>query len=543
MYKPATLIIVLLFANIAYAHMLLPVPGNANMVAASYIEQYKDLAVLEMQRTGIPASIKLAQGMFESNFGQSNLALKGNNHFGIKCKSDWTGETIYYTDDSLDECFRKYPNVYDSYKDHSDFLMSRERYAFLFALPPGDYEGWAAGLKKAGYATNEQYTEKIINIIKTYALYQYDNTPAHPVVYADNICINGKGEWVVLEPPFTQNEDLGAILPVAPMHSAGGFIDFAPAKDLKTIDNLLAQSVTLRPKGMELKCLKGAPAISVQAERIQSGFKPLFKGNLQNSGSNKAQIPTVEIKGTGRQLNPFFNPNLYASVQKPQAPATAFVPPATANQAPSPAAEQTVAAAQPLKATPPPATGKAPDKDNGVAVSASTALYNAKPETSQRATASANKEKTDATPRKTKITYKPDMSNENMMLPKQKTYNINATPAVSYAYEVLPSQIAQTYRLTTQEVLQFNDMESNAFIPPQTHIFLQAKKDKTDKGDKYHAAAENETMWHIAQLYGISLQALYARNNMAAGRQPKPGEKINLRSNGLQLPKLIGKKQ
>ncbi|OWY23229.1 LysM peptidoglycan-binding domain-containing protein [Sphingobacteriales bacterium UPWRP_1] len=543
MYKPATLLIALLFANFAHAGMLLPEPGNANIVAASYIEQYKDLAVLEMQRTGIPASIKLAQGMFESNFGQSDLAMKGNNHFGIKCKSDWMGETIYYTDDSLDECFRKYPNVYDSYKDHSDFLMSRERYAFLFALPPGDYEGWADGLKKAGYATNEQYTQKIINIIKTYALYQYDNTPANPVVYADNICLNGKGEWVVLEPPFTQNEDLGAILPAVPMQNAGGFMDFTPAKDLKTIDNLLTQSVNLRPKDMELKCLKGAPAISVQAERIQPGFKPLFKGNLQNSSSNKAKIPTVEIKGTGRQLNPFFNPNLYTSGQKPQTPATAFVPPASANRA-QPSASQTVAAAQPVKETPPQPAGKTSGNYNGAAAAVPTiAFYNTKPETSQRATASANKEKADAMPRKTKITYKPDMSNENMMLPKQKTYNINATPAVSYVYEVLPSQIAQTYRLTTQEVLQFNDMKSNVFIPAQTHIFLQAKKNKTDKGEKYHTVAENETMWHIAQLYGISLQALYARNNLADGKQPKPGEKINLRSNGLQLPKLIGKKQ
>jgi flagellum-specific peptidoglycan hydrolase FlgJ len=119
-----------------------------------YINTYKDLAISEMLRSGVPASITLAQGILETAGGQSDLAALAYNHFGIKCKSEWTGETMTHDDDAKNECFRKYPSVEESYKDHSDFLRSRPCYAFLFKLDPTDYEGWAKGLKKAGYATN-----------------------------------------------------------------------------------------------------------------------------------------------------------------------------------------------------------------------------------------------------------------------------------------------------------------------------------------------------------------------------------------------------
>jgi flagellum-specific peptidoglycan hydrolase FlgJ len=123
-------------------------------VIRSYIETYRDIAIAEMQRTGVPASIKLAQGIHETTAGTSDLVRKSNNHFGIKCKSNWTGESVSHTDDAPHECFRKYDEPSQSYKDHSDFLKRSSRYASLFNLDPLDYEGWAYGLKKAGYATN-----------------------------------------------------------------------------------------------------------------------------------------------------------------------------------------------------------------------------------------------------------------------------------------------------------------------------------------------------------------------------------------------------
>ena len=155
--------------------------AQERMTAAQYIAGFKDIAMSEMRRTGIPASIKLAQGLLEAEMGNSNLVRRSNNHFGIKCKADWLGESVSHDDDERGECFRKYDNPEDSYRDHSEFLRSRERYASLFKLRPDDYKGWAYGLKKAGYATNPRYPQMLIYNIEKYNLQQYDevvlNTP------------------------------------------------------------------------------------------------------------------------------------------------------------------------------------------------------------------------------------------------------------------------------------------------------------------------------------------------------------------------------
>jgi len=139
----------------------------------AYVNQYKDLAMSEMRRTGVPASITLAQGILESQSGQSELALKSNNHFGIKCKTEWTGEKTYHDDDLRQECFRVYPSVEDSFKDHSDFLKYREYYTALFKLNPTNDKGWAYGLKKAGYATEKDYPTRLLKLINDYDLHQY----------------------------------------------------------------------------------------------------------------------------------------------------------------------------------------------------------------------------------------------------------------------------------------------------------------------------------------------------------------------------------
>ncbi len=144
------------------------------MTVDQYIEKYSSLAVDEMYRSKIPASITLAQGILESGNGNSRLATEANNHFGIKCKASWTGKTMYEDDDAPQECFRKYDAAIDSYRDHSDFLMKNSRYAFLFDLEQTDYKAWAHGLKKAGYATNPQYAELLITFIERHKLHKYD---------------------------------------------------------------------------------------------------------------------------------------------------------------------------------------------------------------------------------------------------------------------------------------------------------------------------------------------------------------------------------
>ena len=145
-----------------------------NSTYQQYIDQYKDVAIEQMKKHRIPASITLAQGLFESGAGRSELARKGNNHFGIKCHG-WKGRTVHHDDDARNECFRAYDNAYESYEDHSRFLVSGKRYQGLFSLKTTDYKGWAHGLKAAGYATNPNYATKLIQIIELYKLYEYDH--------------------------------------------------------------------------------------------------------------------------------------------------------------------------------------------------------------------------------------------------------------------------------------------------------------------------------------------------------------------------------
>ena len=150
-----------------------PESHSASLSGQAYIERYKDIAIAEMEQYGIPASIKLAQALLESGNGNSPLARRANNHFGIKCTPEWDGGKTYHDDDRRNDCFRVYERAEDSFHDHSQFLL-RKRYAALFKLDKDDYKGWARGLKAAGYATNPRYADLLISLIERYELYQYD---------------------------------------------------------------------------------------------------------------------------------------------------------------------------------------------------------------------------------------------------------------------------------------------------------------------------------------------------------------------------------
>lgn len=147
--------------------------GQDQATVVNYINTYKNIAILEMQRAGVPAAITLAQGIHETLAGTSDLVIQSNNHFGIKCRDDWKGESVSHDDDAKGECFRKYNSPVDSYRDHSDFLKGSPRYASLFNLDPLNYTGWAYGLKKAGYATNPKYSVILIRLIEDYHLQDY----------------------------------------------------------------------------------------------------------------------------------------------------------------------------------------------------------------------------------------------------------------------------------------------------------------------------------------------------------------------------------
>jgi LysM repeat protein len=154
--------------------LLTVLPSVAFAQYDAYVQRYKDIAMREMNDYGIPASITLAQGILESGVGKSDLAVKANNHFGIKCHNDWDGEKVYHDDDKSNECFRKYNRPEESFIDHSLFLKNRARYSFLFELDKTDYKAWAKGLKQAGYATDPNYAKRLITLIEENNLHQYD---------------------------------------------------------------------------------------------------------------------------------------------------------------------------------------------------------------------------------------------------------------------------------------------------------------------------------------------------------------------------------
>ena len=169
---------------------------------ADYIDTYSDIAIREMVDYGIPASITLAQGILESGVGKSRLAVEANNHFGIKCHNDWTGETITHDDDSRRECFRKYDNAEESFIDHSQFLKSKARYSFLFELDRRDYKGWAKGLKQAGYATDKNYADRLVTLIEDLELYRFDDMApsTEPAPKAEPIRIEEKNlKFVIVQ--------------------------------------------------------------------------------------------------------------------------------------------------------------------------------------------------------------------------------------------------------------------------------------------------------------------------------------------------------
>ena len=179
----STLLLLSLFSN----------AQNRNQAYISYIEQYYKIAIKQQKEHNIPASIILAQGLLESSAGLSDFTKQSNNHFGIKCNNDWTGATITHDDDAKGECFRKYNNVLESYEDHALFLKKRQRYAFLFYLPPSDYENWAHGLKKAGYATDPTYAYKLISLIENYNLHRFDVGEYAPVSSKHNNNVPSQG--------------------------------------------------------------------------------------------------------------------------------------------------------------------------------------------------------------------------------------------------------------------------------------------------------------------------------------------------------------
>lgn len=204
---------------------------------SGYIFHFKDVAMGNMKKYGIPASIILAQGILESGAGNGDLAVNANNHFGIKCHADWTGESVTHDDDASQECFRKYSDASESFKDHALFLK-RTRYSSLFTLPKGDYKAWAKGLRAAGYATDPRYPEKLISYIERYSLHQYDNQ----VLGNDYVVVEKK---IILNEDFnSQDESLYKIQKGDTLYSISKKFNLT-VEELKQKNNLIENAVSI----------------------------------------------------------------------------------------------------------------------------------------------------------------------------------------------------------------------------------------------------------------------------------------------------------
>ncbi|MEL7249402.1 MAG: glucosaminidase domain-containing protein [Bacteroidota bacterium] len=299
------LLVILLAAEISFAQQ--------SETQLAYINRYKDIAIREMERAGIPASIKLAQGILESNSGQSTLARRANNHFGIKCGANWEGGTIYREDDDYDangklikSCFRSYKNSQASYIAHSEFLRDPRkafRYGFLFRLDPQDYRRWAHGLKQAGYATSPTYPEKLITIIERYELFRYDDassvdidTPAD--IVASGILDNNDVRYVVANEGETL-EDIAKRVNV----SVRNLIDYN--EELTGAQQKVDQGewVYLQPKRNSYRgrdqyhtVLAGETMYDI-SQRYAIKLSKLFKRNLLRSGQEPAAGEQVKVRG------------------------------------------------------------------------------------------------------------------------------------------------------------------------------------------------------------------------------------------------------
>ncbi|MCU0363752.1 MAG: glucosaminidase domain-containing protein [Bacteroidales bacterium] len=225
-----------------------PVSSSSSQLARDYVNRYAEIAVSEMKRTGVPASIKLAQGMIESDYGRSTLARNANNHFGIKCHNGWTGATVTHHDDRRNECFRKYKRVEDSFRDHSDFLVSGSRYRDLFKIDPTDYREWAKGLKKAGYATNPEYANILIRSIEENNLWQYDRG-TKPVISSPAVMPADTEKVIPQTKPSgtVQNAGSGAgVYAVAPRILENNRIQYIIVKDGESREKLEKEFGLLR---------------------------------------------------------------------------------------------------------------------------------------------------------------------------------------------------------------------------------------------------------------------------------------------------------
>jgi LysM repeat protein len=264
--------------------------GDPKAARLQYINEHKDDAIREMQKSGVPASITMAQACLESSDGKSPLAVEANNHFGIKC-ANWSGPSYTQDDDEKDECFRKYNTALESYDDHSNFLKTRPRYAFLFELDPTDYKGWAKGLKKAGYATDPAYADRLIKIIEDFDLHQLDLGQS-PVLYAETKPAVPETNTGMASSSNTNDDAIATTIPAKENH---GRKIFVPSVDV--VDAFAPRSIKEK-NGVKYVIGRKGDTYTSLARELNLGYWQLPKYNETNDDDTilEGQIVYIQPK-------------------------------------------------------------------------------------------------------------------------------------------------------------------------------------------------------------------------------------------------------
>ena len=274
-----------------------------------YIDQYKDIAIKEMKRTGIPASITLAQGIVESNSGESNLALNFNNHFGIKCKTDWKGETTYQDDDTKQECFRAYPNANASFIDHSNFIKTRPNYAPLFQLDPVDDSAWAIGLKKAGYATASDYANKLMKVIDDYELSQFN----FPELNDENDTATSESTEVIEKPTVVTKEVVAKKTTIDKKETSANLVSEVPKElSIAIVEKKDTAIAVKKDSTIEVKVVKDSAS-----NYINQASLPINKIKGIEPSKNSATVTEIKMNSIGKDTTEVTKPIIPVSASYP----------------------------------------------------------------------------------------------------------------------------------------------------------------------------------------------------------------------------------
>jgi LysM repeat protein len=465
----------------------------------AYVQQYREWAQAEQHRSGVPAAITLAQGIFETDAGGSELATQAKNHFGIKCKKEWTGATFAHDDDAPQECFRKYNTALESYRDHSDYLRTSKRYASCFALQATDYAGWARELRRCGYATNPIYAQKLIKIIEDYNLQDYTvaalkSAPKTPVMVASAaspvaaaLMAEGKkpGEVVPDRDTPTEQPEYGRIIRKNGMK---GF--WARSGDV-----LLEYAIQYKVRYAKLLEINGLP----DAPLAKDQFIYLEKGSTVERIMSKDVSTPTPVQAIAAP--PAAAPDLAAVTNEPVAPTTptvASAPVATETSTPQLVASTTAVPAPAAKevspsaaeVTPTPAQPKAIQESPAPAVKAKSAesefnIANEKAVEEQKPAPEPQDEFGRMKARFDKVVYAPAPVKQ---APAATTVSETPMPAVTIEKPVTAAA-----------------------------------------GPTYHTVKTGETAFSIAKHYGITMQNLMDMNKLSFGTSIKVGQKLRVK--------------